>query len=229
MEWLHQFGLGRVSGSGFREEVLGDLPLFTNRTQNQHRSFSIDEARLMGIGQGPVRWTLLQAANAYATLIRGGVWLPAKVHELAEGGNGAVVGSQTHQPMDLGLSHEAIAAALQGMDEAVNEPWGTGHALSSLGGEKVFTLPGVRVAGKSGTATAAPLRIDSDGDGRITRNDQIVRQGDHAWFIGVVTPQGAAQPRYVVAVVVEYAGSGGATAGPIANQILYALRAEGYL
>jgi hypothetical protein len=33
----------------------------------------------------------------------------------------------------------------------------------------------------------------------------------------------------VVAVLVEHAGSGGATAGPIANQILNALRAGGYL
>jgi hypothetical protein len=32
-----------------------------------------------------------------------------------------------------------------------------------------------------------------------------------------------------VAVVVEFAGSGGRVAGPIVNQITYALKREGYL
>ncbi len=229
VDWLHQFGMGRRQASGLLEEVVGDLPRFTDAQRNLRRSFDTHEARLMGIGQGPVRWTVLQAAGAYAALVRGGVWLPAKLYEMSDGLPDSRHDPAAGQPMDLGLTREAIEAAMQGMDEAVNEPWGTGHALGALGGEKVFTLPGVKVAGKSGTATAAPLRIDSDGDGRITRNDQIVRQGDHAWFIGVVTQAGATQPKYVVAVVVEYAGSGGATAGPIANQILFALRAEGYL
>lgn len=229
VDWLHQYGMSRLPGTGLSEEAYGDLPLYADRGRSVRRDFDINEARLMGIGQGPVRWTLLQAANAYAALVRGGVWLPAKVYELSDGQPDPSRDPATQQPVDLGLTHQAIRAAMQGMDEAVNEPYGTGHRLPSLGGELVITLPGVKVAGKSGTATAAPLRIDSDIDGRITRNDQVVRQGDHAWFIGVVTPQGATGPRYVVAVVVEYAGSGGATAGPIANQILYLLRAEGYL
>ncbi len=229
VDWLHQFGMGRRQASGLLEEVVGDLPRFVDAQQTQRRQFDTHEARLMGIGQGPVRWTVLQAANAYAALVRGGVWLPTTVYEMSDGLPDSRIDPAARQPMDLGLTREAIEAALQGMDEAVNEPWGTGHALAALGGEKVFTIQGVKVAGKSGTATAAPLRIDSDGDGRITRHDQIVRQGDHAWFIGVVTPTGTTQPKYVVAVVVEYAGSGGATAGPIANQILFALRAEGYL
>jgi cell division protein FtsI/penicillin-binding protein 2 len=45
----------------------------------------------------------------------------------------------------------------------------------------------------------------------------------------MVQKPGSKRPDYVVAVVVEYAGSGGKIAGPIANQILHALRAEGYL
>ena len=33
----------------------------------------------------------------------------------------------------------------------------------------------------------------------------------------------------MIAVIVEYGGSGGRTAGPVANQIIHALQVEGYL
>jgi hypothetical protein len=36
-------------------------------------------------------------------------------------------------------------------------------------------------------------------------------------------------PRYAVSVLTEYAGSGGRVSGPIAEQVIYALKAEGYL
>ena len=76
-----------------------------------------------------------------------------------------------------------------------------------------------------------PLRqaIDDDGDGVRDRWGAIVRDGDHAWFIGLVQRPGSPRPDFVIAVVVEYAGSGGRVAGPIANQIMHAMRAEGYL
>ena len=37
------------------------------------------------------------------------------------------------------------------------------------------------------------------------------------------------RPRYVISVVIDYGGSGGKVSGPIANQIIHALIAEGYL
>ena len=36
-------------------------------------------------------------------------------------------------------------------------------------------------------------------------------------------------PKYAVSVVVEHGGSGGRVAGPVANQVVWALIAEGYL
>ena len=49
------------------------------------------------------------------------------------------------------------------------------------------------------------------------------------WFVGLVGEAGARRPRYVIAVLLENGGSGGKSAGPIANQIIHALIAEGYL
>jgi hypothetical protein len=56
----------------------------------------------------------------------------------------------------------------------------------------------------------------------------VVRSGDHGWMIALVGEEGLA-PRYAISVILEYAGSGSRSAGPIMNQVIHALRAEGYL
>ncbi len=220
--WYSRFGLGTATGCGLPEEMPGDLPDIALANQ-RNTGFEDADAVQMGIGQGPVRWTVIQAASAYAALARGGYYLQPTF--VASVGGVAV----SPEGRDLGLDPRGIDMALKGLDEAANEDYGTAHHLSGLSREKTFNVPDVLVRAKSGTADAAPQRIDSDGDGRITGNDRIVRTGDHSWVIAIVQQPGAPRPQYVVAVVVEYAGSGGAVAGPIANQIIRALRIEGYL
>ncbi len=220
----HDFGLGSPLGCGLEEEVGGDLPDLLRAEDPNAPGFTPADAIQMAIGQGPIRWTPLQAASCYAALARGGYHI-APTFLLTGARQNAV---------DLRLSPVGVEAALQGLDAAVNEEYGTGHHVNlEVDGQRLrqvtFTLPGVKVLGKTGTADAVPLRIDSDRDGRITSRDTIVRDGDHAWFVGLVHRPGSRRADFAVAVVVEFAGSGGAVAGPIANQVLYALRAEGYL
>jgi len=81
----------------------------------------------------------------------------------------------------------------------VNEPGGTGY--------RNVRTPEVRIAGKTGTAEAG-------------------RGEDHAWFAGFAP---ADAPRVAFAVVVEHGGHGGATAGPIARDLVLACKAHGYL
>jgi len=175
------------------------------------------DALFMGIGQGPVAWTPLHAAETYATLARGGVRLTP--HVLMD---------RPVEATDLGLDHDAIAAALKGLHRAVNEYEGTGNHIRTGGGlEPIFTIDGVDVWGKTGTAQAAPVTTEVElPDGGTER--VVLRAGDHSWFVLLVGPKGQG-PKYAIAIVMEHAGSGGKVSGPIANQILYALRGEGYL
>ncbi|MEM8757167.1 MAG: penicillin-binding transpeptidase domain-containing protein, partial [Planctomycetota bacterium] len=167
-----------------------------------------DEAILMGIGQGPVAWTPLHAADAMATLGRGGVRVPP-----------ALVAGQYNIGTDLGYDPGILAETLRGLWLAVNDPRGTAHSIGfGQAGERfeIFDAPGVTVWGKTGTATATDLVIDG----------AVLRRGDHSWFTLLC---GRERPEYAIAVVAEYGGSGGRVSGPIANQIVHALIDEGYL
>lgn len=183
------------------------------------------EARMLGIGQGLVTWTPLQAANAYATLARGGSLRDATLlvdPSLRKGRRGG----------GIGLDAAACTAALEGLERVVNETDGTGRWIRYANHrEVIFDIPGVRIWGKTGTATAPPMRIDVDGDGAFSTEgvDEKITGLDHAWFVGLAGEAGENRPRYAIAVVVEYGGSGGRVAGPIAAEIIRALTAHGYL
>ncbi|MGP1345853.1 MAG: peptidoglycan D,D-transpeptidase FtsI family protein [Phycisphaerales bacterium] len=174
------------------------------------------EAIFTGIGQGPVSITPLIAADIYATLGRDGVHIAPRL--------------TTDSPVvaeDLRLDRESVRRGIEGLRQSLlAEHRGTGSLLRFPDGSSapIIQMDGVGVAGKTGTAQASPI-VGTDESGQRT----TLRDGDHSWFVILATPEGADRPRYAISVVIEYGGSGGRVAGPVANQILRALRAEGYL
>lgn len=175
---------------------------------NNPEAVTEGEAILMGIGQGPVAWTPVHAADAFATLGRGGVRLKPKL----------ISDASVPEPIDLGWDPAIVEEALHGLSMVVNDRDGTAHSVTLDSGEHfdMFDVPGVNVWGKTGTATAPALMYKG----------KIVRRGDHSWFVLLC---GRGRPQYAIAVVAEYGGSGGRVSGPIANQVIHALVDEGYL
>jgi penicillin-binding protein 2 len=182
---------------------------------------------IMGIGQGKISWTPLQAANAYALLARdGAAQKPALVL-----GDAFPQWPPDRAPLGgLDLPRGLVDATLEGLRQSVEEAHGTGYGIPYEEGERerIFNAPGVTVWGKTGTAQAPPWWIDRDGDG-VAGVDELLRDLDHSWFVGLVGLKGAPRPLYAIAVIVEYGGSGGRVSGPVANQIIRALQKEGYL
>ncbi len=176
--------------------------------RNQPETITEGESILMGIGQGPVAWTPVHAADSFATLARGGVKIKPKI--IADGG--------APEAVDLGFDPAIVDEALHGLSMVVNDSDGTAHHVPLDNGERflMFDVPGVNIWGKTGTATAPELRFEG----------RVIRRGDHSWFVLLC---GRGRPQYAIAVVAEYAGSGGRVSGPIANQVVHALVAEGYL
>ncbi|MCP3903652.1 MAG: hypothetical protein GY715_08465 [Planctomycetes bacterium] len=229
--WYRGFGLGRPLDVGLlvegrrRGEQGGSL-LSVSEMDLMPDGIKRRTTVAMGIGQGRgVTWTPLQAANAYATLARGG-----------RARDATIVRSDPREPRrrsmdDVDLDPAAVTATLEGLKRVVSAG-GTGHQFQVADGtrENIINAPRVTVWAKTGTAQAPPLRIaDTNGDGEINSKDDGIDQLDHAWFVGLVGPADAKEPRYAIAVVVEYGGSGGRVAGPIGNQVIRALQEEGYL
>jgi penicillin-binding protein 2 len=225
-DWLGSMGLGEPLDIGLSPpwsdgvlEARGTRPGIADIETLRRRGEATFESVMMAIGQGLSTWTPLHAANAYAMLAREG--RPA--------GPTLVRG---HRPCDhrLGrpLSPQLVQTVLAGLEDAVAKPYGTGHHLTLASGrEPIFRVQGVRIAAKTGTAQAPPWRRDVDGDGEIAAGERT-RDLDHAWVVGLVGEQDGPW-RYAFAVLVEYGGSGGRVAGPIADQLIRALQDEDYL
>ncbi|MEO1584269.1 MAG: penicillin-binding transpeptidase domain-containing protein [Planctomycetota bacterium] len=198
------FGVGEDLGLPLRGVVGGWLG-----PGNNPEMISEGDAIQMGIGQGTVAWTPVHAADSLATIARGGVRLRPRL-----------LADDPPVASDLSLEPTIARSALRGLDLAVNDPRGTAHSIEydAATGQRfnIFDVEGVKVWGKTGTATAPPLTIDGE----------IVRRGDHSWFVLLC---GRERPEFAVAVVAEYGGSGGRVSGPIANQVIRALVDEGYL
>lgn len=192
------------------------------------------DAAMMGIGQGPIAWSPLHAADAFATLARGGKRL----------GPTLVRGDALPPSEDIGLDATAVERALRGLWLSVNDERGTGYD-TVIGGQEVryFNATGVDVWGKTGTAQALAtltkeMEVAPDGTLVAPRPDAppgtptvfrpVKTHYTHAWFVGLVGPEGQ-KPKYSISVMMEFAGSGGRVSAPIANQIIHALQAEGYL
>jgi cell division protein FtsI/penicillin-binding protein 2 len=110
----------------------------------------------------------------------------------------------------------------------IGQPYGTGNHLSLPSGrEPIFRVEGARIAAKTGTAQAPPWRRDVDGDGTIEQGERVTGL-EHSWVAGLVGNEDGPW-RYAFAVLVEYGGSGGRVAGPIADQVIRILQDEGYV
>jgi penicillin-binding protein A len=156
--------------------------------------FQVDPGRL-AFGQERMLTTPLQMAMVAAGVANQGVIMrPYVVGRVTNPGGGVV--TRTHPHKYERAMKRGTASDLTRMMEAV-VTGGTGTAAQ---------IPGVRVAGKTGTAeTGSRDRPNT------------------TWFIAFA-PAGA--PRVAVAVVLEnQTGAGGTTAAPIAKEIMQALLA----
>ena len=228
-DWYKKFGLGERTEIGIAEAE-GRIP--GKVTIGDMRSATWFSA----IGQSQVLATPLQMANTAATIARRGVWM--RPHLL-------VNESKDVGRRDLKMSKEAVDAAIEGMVRVVNGPAGTGQILK----RDDFV-----VAGKTGTAQTGKFTILERGpDGKAVKENgkwkRIVFEPStpdkpnlqmpwyrgsgnsgtelgHAWMTGFAP---ADNPQIAFAVLVEYGGSGGHDAGPIADAILDACVEHGYL
>ena len=154
-------------------------------------NLSAEDLAWSSIGQGRVLATPLHMALIACTIARGGVSVEPTLLSSITTAQGGARALPSRQPGRRVLS-EAIAREIEeDMIRVVKSGTGTRAALEG----------GYVVAGKTGSAEV------SDEEGNAS----------HAWFVGYVANDSAP---YAVSVLVEYGGSGGAVAAPIARRAL---------
>jgi peptidoglycan glycosyltransferase len=183
-DYARRFGIGSTP-------VL-DLPAAKGQLSD---SGSIDRPTLLAdtsYGQGELLVSPLQMALVYAAIANGGVMPTAHYATEVRDAEGHVIRSIAPGPVGQIIS-PATAKTLTAM------------LVGAVAGPGAFAfgakIPGVDVAGKTGTAENRPGELP------------------HGWFIGFAP---AANPTVVVAVIVENAADGGVTAAPLGGAVMRA-------
>ncbi len=147
----------------------------------------------MGIGQDKLQVTPLQMAQVAAAIANGGVLMRPHMTQRVVDPEGRVVLQVTPHVQAVVMKRSTAESLTSMMEAVVNE--GTGTAAQ---------IPGVQVAGKTGTAET-----------------QIGTAINNVWFIAFAP---AAHPTAAVAVTLQgVPGQGAAFAAPIARQVIESL------
>jgi len=195
------FGLGSPSGIDLGGEKAGLVPFLDGRRRIDGRKWQAGDTVNMSIGQGQVLVTPMQVARMMSAVANGGVlWRPRLVQRVERVDGSLAYSSSSKMTGRVDLSPIVWAFLRQALSGVVNEG-GTGGAAR---------IPGVEVAGKTGTAQS------------VSKSDSAKGQ-DHAWFASFAPAQ---DPEVVVVVLVERGGKGGQVAAPIARQIYQAIFLE---
>jgi peptidoglycan glycosyltransferase len=160
----------------------------------KHPQTQVDPGRL-AFGQEHLLVTPVQMAMVAATVANGGVLMQPHLIDEVRTQDGKLVTRTRPHKVDRAISTQTAQELTQMMESVVTG--GTGTAAQ---------IPGIRVAGKTGTAEIG------------------IRGRYDAWFIAFAP---ADNPRVAVAVAVENAtGFGGVIAAPIAKALIEAILAK---
>lgn len=187
--YLHQFGLGSAICADFTGEAAGNIPnskTYDQMYPKEKGSWKSPTIISLGIGQGEMQLTTVQMANVIATIANRGYYYPPHLGKLIlKSKDEAVPLEFEKKTVDIEARH--FQSVIDGLIAVVSS--GTGRASQ---------VPGVIVAGKTGTV-------------------QNPHGEDHSTFIAFAP---ADDPQIAIAVYVENGGGGGKFAAPIAGLIM---------
>jgi len=207
---LKQFGLGNKTGVDLPNEFIGTVPSREWKRRRFNQPWYIGETLNSSIGQGDFLVTPLQIAQFTALMATGRLVTP----HLAK-----TIGNEVYQPEYRDVltpeQHKKLPIIQQAMRQVCQAKKGT--AVN-------FMHAKVPVAGKTGTAQV--VGISQEVKQRMNERDMKYYTRSHAWF---TTYAPAKDPQYIVTVLVEHGGHGGAAAGGMVSDIYNKMIELGYI
>jgi len=211
--YAKMFGLGESTGFDLGGEKPGLVPTRKWKLKRLGIPWQAGETISLSIGQSFLLVTPLQMASLISTVFNGGHLYRPKVVKWIGKGKEKVYEFRRTSDRRVDISPDNMALIKEALVGVVNEERGTG---------KRARIRGVRVAGKTGTAQVVKLDLDKKYE---SEEDIPVEFRDHSWFVAIAP---AEDPRIAVAVLIEHGGHGGATAAPIAKDLIEAFLLRGH-
>jgi penicillin-binding protein 2 len=207
-DFMKPFGFGQITGIDLLHEKEGVLPSQEWKRERFKKNRAMQkwvggDTISISIGNGFNNYTPLQMAHAMANLANDGVVMkPHLVKMLEDPVSRARTLTVAKPSMRIPLKPENIDFVKRAMVGVTNEPGGTGVTA--------FANAGYISGGKTGTAQVIGLK-----GGKYNAKAISERLRDNGLYIGFAP---ADKPRIAIAVVVENAGFGAATAAPIVRK-----------
>ena len=183
LDYAHRFQLG--------SQIPFDLPVTVSDVLTPGERFDQVALATSAFGQGSDHVTPLQMALIAGTIADGGRMPKPILVQAVKTPGGSVVGSDSPGTIANPISSSTAAQVRHAMVQVVSGYYGSGYQAQ---------IPGIQVAGKTGTAQTGGPTLDT-------------------WFISFAPAQ---HPKVAVAVVVEGGTEGAYTAAPVARQIMEA-------
>ncbi len=204
-QYARGLGLGRLTGIKLDNERAGLIPTSAWKKRRFKVPWQGGETLSVAIGQGFDLVTPLQMAVLIAAVGNGGTLFRPKILKYVQTFDGKIVFRQ--EPEITGgipAGPETLKIVRQGLLDVVQGDKGTARRIR---------IPGVEIAGKTGTAQVFNLKKkDREKDKKLA---YMLR--DHAWFICYAP---AEKPVIAISVLIEHGEHGSSSAAPMAREIV---------
>jgi len=198
VEWALRFGFGAKTGIPLRHEAEGFVTTPEFLKEKEGRRFGDGDLANFSIGQGFLLTSPLQMAQGMATIANGGTFYQTRlVQQVQDLDNKVLFPYDVRIKDQIYIRPDHYAALKKGLIDVVTGGVGTGRRAG---------VPGIVVAGKTGTAEWGPKKENRNA----------------AWFVGFAP---AHNPKYAFAILYEgdpheKHSHGGTVSAPMAAQIL---------
>lgn len=197
-EYMNAFGLGIRLGIDLPSEDRGNIPDTAAYNKEYRNVWNSCTNLTLGIGQDKMTSTPLQLANAMCIIANKGYYFtPHFVKSIDNETPQDTILNKFRKKHDVltGISNDDYEAVISGMQDVVER----GTAISAR-------IPGINICAKTGTA-----------QNKTVIRKKVVELNENSMFVCFAPRE---NPKIAIAVVVENAGFGSTSAGPIASLLI---------
>ncbi|MGB3455869.1 MAG: penicillin-binding transpeptidase domain-containing protein, partial [Litorimonas sp.] len=208
-DMARRLGLGQRHDVGIAGETQGIVPDPDWKRERYDRGWRMGDTLNASIGQGFVLASPLQLAVMTARIANARYAVSPSLY----------AGRDLSDMPPLDIDPEHLAYVQDAMWSVTQQPGGTAYRHNGLG------LPGIDLAGKTGTAQVRGITRAERAAGLLSHEETPWKYRDHSLFVGYAPYD---RPRFAAGCVVEHGGSGSRRAATIVRAVLAeSLRRDG--